>query len=70
MINILNKSVSKHSEAMVANKNRNIDEIILGIYGADGLKELSGAFDDYVKKHQEAIANGDIDDNKIRSYHK
>lgn len=70
MINILNKTVSKHSEILTGNKSKKIDDIILLLYGGDALREMSTSFDDHVKKHQEILANSTIDDNKIRSYHK
>lgn len=70
MINILNKSVTKHSEILTGNKNKKIDDIIQLLYGGDALREISTSFDNHVKKHQEILANSTIDDNKIRSYHK
>ncbi|RYY36858.1 MAG: MarR family transcriptional regulator [Sphingobacteriaceae bacterium] len=70
MINILNNSVSKHSEILMGNKNKKIDDIIQFLYGGDALREMSISFDNHVKKHQEILANSNIDDDKIRSYHK
>jgi hypothetical protein len=54
----------------MVNRNKKIDDTIQLLYGDNVPRETSISFDNHIKKHQEVLANSNIDDNKIRSYHK
>ncbi len=55
---------------MIENKGKRVDELIHALYGGNALNQLSVTFDKYVKKHQQILADGNVGDDKIGSYHR